>query len=145
MEATTSLRAPILPLKHGKDIDDDSYFGDRKAHFVSSLASGLDKMREASSTGGSAPSRNPTPRPTLPDKLGEFSSVDYDDFDEIDPRETSQSPANNDAGRSSVSNSSGTSHSVRRVGHEDHGHIHEEGQGRHRTGLWRRLRSNSSK
>lgn len=145
VEATTSLQALIAPLKQGKDIDDDSYFGDRKAHLVSSLATGLDKMREASGTGGSAPSRNSSPRPTVPDKLGEFPSVEYDEFDEVDPRETSQSPTSSGAGRSSVPNSSGTSHSARRVGHEDHSHIYEEGQGRHRTGLWRRLRSNSSK
>lgn len=162
-EATASSQAPTPPPKHSKDIDDDSKFGDRKAHLVSSLATGLEKMREASSTGGSATPSNSNPRLAVRDKLGEFPSLeyeDYDEYDEIDPREASQSPGSSGAGRSGVSlgkaavpttpntdmnNLNVPAHSFRRSGHEDHGHSHEQGQGKHRTGLWRRLRSNSGK
>lgn len=145
VETIKGLQPPTAPFKHGKQVDDDSYFGDRKAHLVSSLATGLDKMREASSTGSSVPSRNSTPRPVVPDKLGELPSLEQDEYDEIDPREASQSPGSGGGSRSGVPSSSAPAHSTRRSGHEDHGHSHEEGQGKHRTGLWRRLRSNSGK
>lgn len=159
-ETTAGPQGPTPTLKHGKDADNDSNFGDRKAHLVSSLATGLEKMREASSTGGSIPSRYSTPRPTVPDKLGEFPSLENDEYEEIDPQEASQSSGISGGSRSGVSlgktamatppntessNINASGHTARRSTHEDHGHGHEQGQGKHRPGLWRRLRSNSGK
>lgn len=103
--------APIPPPKDalygggggGDDVlynDSDSYFDTHKAHLVGSLSSGLDKLRDttttSSSPGGSSALQSAAAgysfpkeqrQQHLPDKLGELPNMDYEDFDEIDPRE----------------------------------------------------------
>lgn len=137
---------PVPPPKHGKEAfyDDDSYFDTRKAHLVGSLSTGLDKMRNASSTPGSGHS---LPNDRIPDKLGELPNLDYDDYDEIDPREAQSPYRPGGGGRSAASSAasgvdtagaapvSPLDHATRRVGREALG----------KQGLWKRLRSNNGK
>lgn len=159
---------PALPLKnaaathyHDNNNEDDSYFDTRKAHLVDSFSSGLDKLRDAaassptdtaSSAAAAAGYSFPGERPQLPDKLGELPNMDYEDFDEIDPREA-LSPYYGGGGRSAASTSgvggagggdiAGGSalvatpldYAARRVARDALG----------RQGLWKRLRSNNGK
>ncbi|CAN8096523.1 unnamed protein product [Discula destructiva] len=148
--------------------DDDTYFDMRKAHLVSSLSTGLDKLRQASaSTPGSAPAGYSFPneqQQRLPDKLGELPNPEYDDFDEIDPREAQQSPPssyyNNYPAGAGGAGSGGRSAAAAAGGggggggHGDAGlvppvttmdyaarRVAREALGR--QGLWKRLRSNN--
>lgn len=132
---------PAPPPKHGKEAlyDDDSYFDTRKAHLVCSLSAGLDKLRDnASSSAGSSGYSFPNER--QPDKLGELPSLDYDDFDEIDPREA-QSPYGGGGGRSpapSVAPGPAVTpldYAAKRVAREALG----------TQGIWKRWRSNGGK
>lgn len=138
---------PAPPPKHGKEAfyDEDSYFDTRKAHLVSNLSTGLEKMRDASTPG----SGYSFPNERVPDKLGELPSLDYEDFDEIDPREAHAPHSPGGGGRSAAASSSAAGgadtagaapvspldYAARRVAREALG----------KQGLWKRLRSNNGK
>lgn len=136
---------PPPPPKHGKEAfydDDDFYFENRKAHLVGNFSTGLEKMREA----GSGPAGYSfSSHERLPDKLGELSSPDYEDFDEIDPREAQQSPGGRSPASASVAaadSSSGAAispldYAARRVARDAQQH--------NKQPLWKRLRSNNGK
>lgn len=142
-------RAPPPPPPPGKDedaaISDEDYFDSMKAPLVGHLTTGLDKMREASNGGLQAGYSFPSER--VPDKLGEFSSLDYDDFDEIDPREASPSPYYaSGGGRSAAGTDVGSmvSHSSSHSSATGTKNT-REAQQQQRQGLWKRLRSSSGK
>lgn len=140
---------PPPPPKHGKEAlyDGDSYFESRKAHLVGSLSTGLEKMREASA--GPTPSQPAVgysfPNERVPDKLGELPSPDYEEYDEIDPREAQQqlspggrSSASTSTDAASVGSGGGISpldYAARRVARD----------AQHKQGLWKRLRSNNGR
>lgn len=137
-------RAPPVPPKQDKEtaIHDHGYFDSVKGPLVGHLATGLDKMRETAN--GSSQAGYSFPNERFPDKLGEMPSPDYDDFDEIDPREASPSPyyvpgggrsaAVTDVG-STISQSSATGNNKKNNSRET--------QQQQRQGLWKRLRSNT--
>lgn len=137
---------PPPPPKHGKEAfyDDDSYFESRKAHLIGSLSTGLEKMREASA--GSTPSQPNAgysfPNERVPDKLGELPLPDYEEYDEIDPREAQQlSPG----GRSSTSVSTDTASGGGGISPLDYAARRVARDAQHKQGLWKRLRSNNGK
>lgn len=141
----SSHHPPAPPPKHGKEgfYDDDALFDTRKAHLVGSLSTGLEKMRDASTPG----SGYSFPNERVPDKLGELPNPDYEDFDEIDPREAQSPYSPGGGGRSAASSpASGVDtagavpvspldYAARRVAREALG----------KQGLWKRLRSNNGK
>ncbi|KAJ4419327.1 hypothetical protein N0V82_005015 [Gnomoniopsis sp. IMI 355080] len=139
---------PAPPPKHGKEAfyDDDSYFDTRKAHLVRSLSTGLDKMRDAASTPGSGNSTFPSDS-RVPDKLGELPSLDYEDFDEIDPREAQSPPYRPGAGGRSAASStaSGDVAGASPASSQDHAAKKVSREASGRQGLWKRLRSNNGK
>lgn len=119
--------------------DDDSYFDNRKAHLVGNLATGLDKLREASAGSTPGPAAGYSfPHERVPDKLGELPSPDFEDFDEIDPREA-QSPGGRSAAPAGAEAAGGPisplDYAARRVARD----------AQHKQGLWKRLRSNNGK
>lgn len=135
---------PAPPPKHGKEAfyDDDSYFDTRKAHLVGSLSTGLDKMRDASTPG----SAHSFPNDRVPDKLGELPSLDFDDFDEIDPREAQSSFRPGGGGRSASSSAaSGDIAGAAPVSPLDHAARRVAREALSKQGLWKRLRSNNGK
>lgn len=143
---------PPPPPKYGKDAfyDDDSYFETRKAHLVSSLSTGLEKMREASAGPMSSPvgtAGYSFPSERTPDKLGELPSPDYEEYDEIDPREAQQ-PASSLEGRSP---GPATADAIAAAGRGgaisplDYAARRVARDAQHKQGLWKRLRSNNGK
>ncbi|KAI3397019.1 hypothetical protein diail_11346 [Diaporthe ilicicola] len=147
MENPPPSRAPPPPPSQGEEaaIYDEDYFDNMKAPLVGHLSTGLDKMREANNGGSQAGYSFPSER--VPDKLGEFSSLDYDDFDEIDPGEASPSPHYaSGGGRSAAGTDIGStiSHST---SHSSATGVKNgrETQQQHKQGLWKRLRSNGGK
>lgn len=151
MENPPPSRAPPAPPRQDKEaaIHDSDYFNSTKGPLVGHLATGLDKMRENANGGLQAGYSFPNER--LPDKLGEISSLDYDDFDEIDPREATPSPyyvsgggrsaAAADVGSMISHTSSHSSATGKRNGRE----TSQQQQQQQRQGLWKRLRSNGGK
>lgn len=125
---------PAVPPK------DDSYFDTRKAHLVGNLSTGLDKMREAAGVGPTPTAGYSFPGERLPDKLGELPSSEFDDFDEIDPREVQQSPSG--SGRSAAPSASDGSGSI---GPLDYAARRVARETQHKQGLWKRLRSKDGK
>lgn len=144
-QPSPSHHPPAPPPKHGKQAfyDDDSYFDTRKAHLVGSLSTGLDKMRDASTPG----SANSTPHDRVPDKLGELPSLDFEDFDEIDPREAQSPPYRpGPGGRSAASSTaSGETAGAAPVSPLDHAARRVAREALGKQGLWKRLRSNNGK
>lgn len=142
---------PPPPPKHGKDAfyDDDSYFETRKAHLVSSLTTGLEKMREAGTgpVAGQPGAGYSFPNERVPDKLGELPSPDYDDYDEIDPREAQQqlSPGGRSSASGSVEAASSLSGSGGTISPLDYAARRVARDAQHKQGLWKRLRSNNGK
>ncbi|KAL2283607.1 hypothetical protein FJTKL_09910 [Diaporthe vaccinii] len=145
-------RAPPTPPRQDKEaaIHDNDYFNSMKGPLVDHLAMGLDKMRENANGGPQAGYSFPNER--LPDKLGEISSLDYDDFDEIDPREASPSPYYvSGGGRSAAAADVGsmishTSSQSSATGNKKNSReTQQQQQQQQRQGLWKRLRSNGGK
>lgn len=151
MENPPPSRAPPAPPRQDKEagVHDEDYFDSMKAPLVGYLATGLDKMREANN--GSSQAGYSFPDESVPDKLGEFSPLDYDDFDEIDPREASPSPFYAPGGGRSAAGAdvgSMISHSSSRssaTGKKNAREAQQQQQQQQRQGLWKRLRSNGGK
>lgn len=155
MENPPPSRAPPAPPRQDKAgaAHDNDYFNSMKGPLVGHLATGLDKMRENASGGGPQAGYS-FPNERLPDKLGEISSLDYDDFDEIDPREATPSPyyvsgggrsaAATDVGSMISHTSSHSSATGKRNGRETSPQQQSQQQ-QQRQGLWKRLRSNGGK
>lgn len=155
MENPPPSRAPPAPPRQDKAVaaHDNDYFNSTKGPLVGHLATGLDKMRENASGGGLQAGYS-FPNERLPDKLGEISSLDYDDFDEIDPREATPSPyyvsgggrsaAATDVGSMISHTSSHSSATGKRNGRETPQQQQSQQQ-QQRQGLWKRLRSNGGK
>lgn len=149
IETPPPSRAPPAPPRKDQEMAayDHDYFDSRKGPLVGHLATGLDKMRE--NANGTFQTGYSFPNEKLPDKLGEMPSPDYDDFDEIDPREASPSPyyvpglgrsaAGTDVGSVISQQSSATSGSKKTI----NSNSRETQQQQQRQGLWKRLRSNT--
>ncbi|PSR83784.1 hypothetical protein BD289DRAFT_277626 [Coniella lustricola] len=149
MSQSSSQAPPVPPPKSRKGtFYDDPYYDNRKAQLVGSLSTGLDKMREATSSSISAATTGYSfPNERLPDKLGELPPLDLEDFDEIDPREAQQSPHSPGAGRAAGLGATETTngntqaispleYAARRLAREN---------AAQKQGLWKRLKGNNTK
>ena len=148
MENPPPSRAPPAPPRQDKGATNqgDDYFNSMKGPLVGHLATGLDKMRETANGGSQAGYSFPNER--LADKLGEMSSLDYDDFDEIDPREASPSPYYvSGGGRSAagIDTGSAINHTSSQSSATGKKNSRETQHQQQRQGLWKRLRSNGGK
>lgn len=148
-QPSQSSQPPPPPPKHDKETfyDDDSYFVSRKAHLVGNLSTGLERMREASA--GPTPSQPAAgysfPMERFPDKLGELSSPDHEEYDEIDPLEAQQQLSPGGRSSTSVSTDATSSGGAAAISPLDYAARRVARDAQHKQGLWKRLRSNNGK